>query len=392
MSQSAPFYRQAYPKLSAFYLVYFMLFGALIPYISLYYQSLSFSAIEIGQLMAVFIGTKIVAPNLLGWLADRMYGPIVWLRVCGLLTALFSLGWLVTQSYWGLLLTVFGFSFFFHAALPLFEAYTFSVLHGQKALYGRVRLWGSIGFILAVLWGGWQLDWLSEASLPWLLVSLAWGIWLATFWVRADHAVSQSHHVTEGFVRVLKRPWVWSLLLVSGLIQFSHGTYYSFYSIFLTDFGYSKTLVAWLWAIGVIAEIAVFFWMRPLFARHSVRALLLLSLVLTAIRWAMIPLVPDSLGLLVVAQTLHAASYGLFHAAAIYLIDHYFIGPNQSRGQALYASFSHGLGGALGMLVAGYSWEWSGAMLSFMISLVAVLLALVIALRWVREPVLTRPG
>ena len=106
----------------------------------------------------------------------------------------------------------------------------------------------------------------------------------------------------------------------------------------------------------------------------------------------MIPLVPESLPLLIVAQTLHAASYGLFHAAAIYLIDHYFIGPNQSKGQALYASFSHGLGGALGMLVAGYAWAWGGAELSFAISLVAVVIAMGIAWIWVREPILTRPG
>ncbi|MBD3612960.1 MAG: MFS transporter, partial [Hydrogenovibrio crunogenus] len=108
-------YRAAYPKLSSFYFFYFMLFGALIPYIGLYYQSLGFNAIQIGQLMAVFIGTKIIAPNVLGWWADRTGETIRWLRWTAFLTLLFSFGLVYYHSFVGLLLTVFGFSFFFHA-------------------------------------------------------------------------------------------------------------------------------------------------------------------------------------------------------------------------------------------------------------------------------------
>ncbi len=106
-------YRQAYPKLSSFYFFYFMLFGGLIPYIGLYYQSLSFNAIQIGQLMAMFIATKIVAPNVLGWLADKTGRTVFWLRWTAFLTVLFSLGFVTTESFVGLLLTVFGFGFFF---------------------------------------------------------------------------------------------------------------------------------------------------------------------------------------------------------------------------------------------------------------------------------------
>ena len=136
--------------------------------------------------------------------------------------------------------------------------------------------------------------------------------------------------------------------------------------------------------LGVIAEIAVFFWMANLFQRWSVKTLLMLSLGLTLIRWVMIPFVPDSLPLLIVAQLLHAASYGLFHAAAIYMIDQHFQGANQSKGQAIYASASHGLGGALGMLAAGYAWYEGGALLAFAISALAIVLALLIAQKWIQ--------
>jgi len=123
--------------------------------------------------------------------------------------------------------------------------------------------------------------------------------------------------------------------------------------------------------------------MRPLFERYSVVMLLLISLVLTLLRWVMIPLVADSLPLLLFAQLLHPASYGLFHAAAIYLVDAYFTGRNQHKGQAIYASASHGLGGAIGMLVAGYSWHFGGAIWGFGISALAIVLSIWIALKWV---------
>lgn len=377
-------YRAAYPKLSSFYFFYFMLFGTVLPYIGLYYQSLGLGAIAIGQLMAVFVGTKIIAPNLLGWLADKTGKTIFWLRWMAFLTLVAAAGLLVYQTFIGLLVTVFWFSFFFHSALPLFESYTFSALSGVKSRYGQVRLWGSFGFIFAVLFVGQQVEVFSIAILPWMLWGTALIVWLTTFWVKESPKTVQPEQ-TRSFIEIIKQPWVAGLLVVSILIQFSHGTYYSFYSIFLSEHGYSKTAIAWLWSIGVLAEILVFFWMVKLFHRFSVKGLLVTSLVLTFIRWLMIPAFPETLWLMVVAQTLHAASYGLFHACAIYLIDHHFHGANQSKGQAIYASTSHGFGGALGMLVAGYAWHDGGANLAFGISAFSVFIAIIIAQKWVES-------
>ncbi|WP_024851547.1 MFS transporter [Hydrogenovibrio kuenenii] len=385
-------YRQAYPKLSGFYFFYFTLFGAVIPYISLYYQSLGMGAIQIGQLMAVFVGTKIVAPNLLGWLADKTGKTVYWLRWMGFLTLVSATGFIFWNSFSGLLLTVFFFSFFFHAALPLFESYTFLTLAGFKERYGQIRLWGSIGFIAAVLGVGWQLQVSGDDAYqiyPYILWIISMVVFFTMFWVKdvvtQQQDVSVNNASPLSFLSIVRRPWVISLLLVSVLVQFSHGAYYSFYSIFLKAHGYDQTAIAWLWSIGVIAEIFVFFFMPWLFRSFSVKLLLLLSLVLTLLRWLMIPWVADWLSLLVLAQVFHAASYGLFHAAAIHLIDEHFHGVNQGRGQAIYASASHGFGGGLGMLVAGYAWQGGGAMLAFGISAIAIVFALFIAQKWVQS-------
>ncbi|MGE4502364.1 MAG: MFS transporter [Thiomicrospira sp.] len=375
--------RIPFARLSSYYFFYFTLFGSLLPFFGLYMQSLDFSALQIGQVMAVLIGTKIVAPYFWGWLADHSGHMVRWVRVCIGVATLASVGLLYSESFWGLLTVVGLFSFFWHGGLPLFEAYTFSQLGQQKARYGQVRLWGSIGFIAAVLLIGqvleqWGIEWL-----PWLVIGLFFVLWLTT-WLAQDRISRPANLSSARFSAVLRSPVVWSLLLVAFLGQFSHGTYYNFFSIDLVANGYSKTTIAWLWALGVAAEILVFFWMVKLFHCCSVRALILTSLVLTLLRWQLNIWGIDSLAILALAQILHAASFGLFHAAALHLIDHYFSGANRGRGQAVYAASSQGMGGALGALAAGITWTLGGAMLSYMVSTLAVVLAIIIAWRWLR--------
>jgi PPP family 3-phenylpropionic acid transporter len=144
-------------------------------------------------------------------------------------------------------------------------------------------------------------------------------------------------------------------------MQASHGAYYAFYSIHLEAHGYTQTAVGALWALGVAIEVLVFLGMHRLLERFGARRLMLASLALAALRWLLIGLLVEVVAVQLLAQALHAASFGVFHAAAIHLTHHYFRGPAQGRGQALYNSLSFGLGGALGSLVSGALWEPAGA-------------------------------
>jgi len=332
--------------------------------------------IEIGQLLAVMMFTKVVAPNILGWLADRSGKHIYWVRVATALTAFATIGLLVFDSYWTLFFTILVFSFFWHSSLPQFESYTFNCLGEDRDRYGEIRLWGSIGFIAAVVVIGWQVEHYGVGVVPIGLLILAVMVWASSYLVvdgKSKHDEASDHH----FIEILKRPEVFNLLAVSFLVQLSHGVYYAFYTIQLSALGYEKTVIAWLWALGVIAEIAIFFWMSQIFRNYSIRFLILLSIVLTILRWLMIGYGADSFAVLFFAQFLHAASFGLFHAAAIYLIDQYFSGRNHGKGQAVYAASSHGLGGAVGMLLAGYLWTWGQAELAYGISALVVVIAFV---------------
>jgi PPP family 3-phenylpropionic acid transporter len=376
----------SYWRLSNFYLFFLASVGALVPYWSLYLKSLGFSASDIGELMAVIMATKIIAPNLWGWVADRSGQKILIVRL-GVLMALITFASVfVVQGYWWMALVMAIFSFFWNAALPQFEATTMSLLGDDAHRYGSIRLWGSIGFILAVVGVGKLLESSGAEVIPITIVTMLFCTLLATLWVpREPSVVHVAHH--ESIMQVLLRPEVLVVLLVCFLLQLSHGPYYIFFTIYLEDHGYSRGLIGQLWALGVVAEIGVFLLMHRLLPRYGARLLLLISLALTALRWLLLAWCVEWLSVLLFAQLLHAASFGLYHAVAIHLIHKFFTGRHQGRGQALYSSFSFGAGGAVGSLISGYLWESAGAGITYSAAAMISLLAWLLAWRFIKPSI-----
>ncbi|HEY5602627.1 MAG TPA: MFS transporter [Gammaproteobacteria bacterium] len=379
-----------YWRLSSFYFFYFASVGALVPYWGWYLKSTGFSAHDIGIFMAIIMGTKIISPNIWGWIADHLGQRMLIVRAGSLLAALTFAGVLVSHNYWWLLLVMVLFSFFWNAALPQFEANTFNYLGNYTHRYSSIRLWGSIGFIIAVASIGSVLDLQGAGILPVVLLVLFAGIGLTSLLVPEQAAKHfPSEHVALG--KLLKNPQVFALLVVCFLMQVSHGPYYTFYTIYLVEHGYSSWLTGQLWSLGVIAEVVLFLLMPVLVQRIGLRKLLLLSLVLAAFRWLMIGFYVDSLWLLIVAQLLHAATFGVYHASAIELIHRYFTGRHQGKGQALYSSLSFGAGGAVGSLYSGMIWDSTGATVAFMIAGATALIAFIISWIWIFPEVRAKP-
>ena len=140
----------------------------------------------------------------------------------------------------------------------------------------------------------------------------------------------------------------------------AHGPLYVFYSIHLVDHGYGKTVVGALWSLGVLAEILVFLVMPRLLRRHSLQRLLMFSFACAIVRFLLIGWAVDSILLLIAAQLLHGATFGVCHAATVAALHRWFPGGQQARAQALYGSISFGAGGMLGALASGQTWEAFG--------------------------------
>lgn len=367
-----------YWRLSGFYFFYFAALGALLPYWGLYLQSLGFSAREIGELIAILMATKIVAPNIWGWIADHSGRRMMIVRLGSLLSIIAFAGVFIGASYWWIAFVICLFSFFWNATLPQFEAATMSHLGGSIHRYSTIRLWGSVGFIVAVVAVGPLLEAQGVDLLPLVLVALFAAIWCSSL-VVPEEAAGHLPLDHEPLRHVLRRPEVVALLVICFLVQVSHGPYYTFYTIYLDQHGYSRSVIGQLWALGVVAEIGAFLVMHRLFPRFGVRGLLLVALALTTVRWLLVAWWVEVATVMVLAQLLHAFSFGVYHAVAISLIHKYFVGRHQGKGQALYSSLSFGAGGALGSLYSGYTWDSLGAEWTYGIAALASFLAFLIA-------------
>jgi len=202
----------------------------------------------------------------------------------------------------------------------------------------------------------------------------------------AERRASPHSGAQERLWQVLQRPAIVAFLAACLFMQAGHGAYYAFFSIYMEQTGYSKTVIGQLWTLGVVAEILVFLVMHRLLHRWGARRVLLASLFLAAVRWVLTGYFPDVVWIILFAQTLHAATFGSFHAAAIHLVHQYFTGRHQGRGQALYSSLSFGAGGALGSLCSGYLWEGAGPGVTYLVAAGFSLLAFLVVWRWGGQP------
>lgn len=372
-----------YWRLSGFYFCYFALLGGTYPYWSLYFQALGYDAEQIGLLLALPMATKIVAPNVWGWLADRSGRHLDVIRLGSALALLCFLGIALSPPFGWLLVVMGSYSFFWNAVLPQQEAITLRFLHAAPERYSQLRLWGSIGFIGAVIAAGRALDAFGSGVFPLIGAGLLAGILAASLLIPRPPPALSTGRDSAG--RAARQPAVIAFLAAGVLMQMAHGAYYGFFSIYLVDNGYTRTGVGLLWCVGVVAEVAIFLVMHRLLPRLGVRFILLASLLLAALRWVAIGHGVEVLWLLIAAQCLHAFSFGTFHAAAIETLRRLFPPGAQGGGQALYGALSLGAGGALGSWLAGRFWGL-GAAVVFDAAALSCVLAAAIAWRGFRDP------
>ena len=377
----SPYTTTPYWRLSGFYFFYFASLGVFVPYWGLYLQWQGFSAQEIGELTAIFLGARIIAPNLWAWLADFHGQRMRIVRVTSIIGTIAFSAILLDNSYIWIAVVMLVFSIFWNATLPQFEANTLQHLGNNSHHYSKIRLWGSIGFIFTVTALGIVFEKISIDLMPIALIITMTGIWIMSLSVpeSSDHNLT---HKQLPLRDILKQPAIIAFFTVCFLVILSHGPYYTFYSIYLEQNGYSRTLIGQLWALGVLAEVIVFIFMHRFIPRYGLRLILILSLLLSTLRWLLIGLFPNMITVLLFAQLLHAASFGTFHAAAIAWVHQHFVGKNQARGQALYSSIGFGAGGVLGSLTSGYLWDNPGPTFTFILAGISTLLATYIAFKW----------
>ncbi len=342
----------------SFFFLYFAYVGLVSPYASLFFLDRGFSVIEIAVLMSMLQITRIVGPFSWGWLSDYLSDRIRIIRFCACLAAVTFLDIFFLQSYIAFFIWMFVLHTILSSLMPLGESATVHALFKDNSFdkrYGRLRLWGSIGFIAMVLFAGELFQRKGIELYPIVGAVILTFLALVTF--RLHEPKMERRKMVKGeLLIVLFNPDVRWFLLSGFFMIFAHAALYVFYSLYLADLGYDKLQIGLFWALGVAAEVIFFYFQSKILSRLDAEVVLQIAFGIGVFRFILIAFFPVT-WVLIVAQLMHAGTFGAHHSAATKLLQRWFTGPLQARGQALMATVSYGLGGTLGGLVAGWLWD-----------------------------------
>jgi len=333
--------------LSLFYLSYFALVGVYVIFLPKMLTLAGYTPAQVGAIFSAAPLMRFALPFLfrrIGGVSRRIYlGALI-------LTLLAALLFLATLQNFPMLFLV---NLLYGAAMGVILPYvdTIALQIIDKERYGKVRLWGSIGFMAIALWLGRVLETPTQA-LGYLLALAA--ATLLTGWLLASYdRQEETDPRAPGAPLSLSR--YWAFWLSAFLLQVSFGGFYNFFTIYETAHGISLETTSWLWSFGVLCEIAMLYWQGPLL-RRDLLGLIEFSVATTALRWGMLWLWPDSLLVAFAAQSLHAFNFALYYTASIAYI--YELYREKKLAQQFFLGITFGLGGAVGALIAGWIYDW----------------------------------
>ena len=369
--------------LALFYAAKFGHLGIVLPFLAPWVQSRGFGSLAIGALLALPPLFKMLAPWSWGLWADRS-GKRKQLLVMAIGLAAISLGGLAAApglAAISLLMTLYAFTR--APILPYIEATTLEQSERGRFDYGPIRLWGSVAFMASSFGYGALSERLpADAGVLAAAALLGAGGLIAlalpgpAVWDQPSgaHAAGGGQDAAAAWSRGRKVRF----FVCCALMQFSHGAYYTFYSIHLQNVGYRGTTIGALWALAIVCEVLLLTRVDAVVRRFGRGTVLRTCLALAALRWLLIGGSTAPLSL-VVAQTLHAATYAGFHVTAIRTVYEMFGREERARGQAMYSGMTFGLGLFAGSLVAGWLADPIGLSAVFRGSALVALAALLVA-------------
>ncbi|MDX8392342.1 MAG: MFS transporter [Mariprofundaceae bacterium] len=344
----------------AFYAAYFAAMGIVLPFFPVYLAGRGLDVAMIGIFTGLLSVAKVLAPPIAGRALDRSRDPGWFILFASLAAAALAMLFPWATTNWMLALLVLAFGCLWAAVLPLTDGLSIAVSEAALMDYGRLRVWGSIGFVAASLLGGLWLAESHAAHLPYWLAGLMLIAALSArgFPEHDGNTQDAIKHVDTG-----KHALVW-LLLVGFLMQASHGAYYGFFSLYLLQSGYAGWQIGAFWVLGVVAEIIVMWRFSRQVASIAPAWMLSFCLLLAALRWFGIALTTDILWLMLL-QLLHAASFAAFHINAVTWVQRFAPAHRRASAQGWYSATGFGLGSALGIMGCGWIATRNGGIADF---------------------------
>ncbi len=350
---------------SSQYFIYFGVMGIFLPYFNLYCYHIGFTGFQIGVLSALRSVTLVVFPLLWGLMADRFQTRRPIYILCNIVsTAVWAL-YLSTTEFWPMLAITVVFGIFYSPIISFLEAFTMDVLGTEKNRYGRIRVWGSVSFIIMVVAVGKATDLFSiDIIIGLILAGSLLQVLIAT---RVPPGAPENKQSSDAVKQVFQKKRMAVFLVCAFLMLVSHGAYYGFFSIHLETLGYHRTFIGIAWAVATTAEIFVMIGSQRIFRRFSLENVLVFSFGVAVLRWTLLFFITAPYVILM-SQVLHAVTYGTFHMASILYIDRLASDGSKTVGQALNNALTYGLGLMVGFFLNGLLYERFGSFTLFLVS------------------------
>lgn len=348
-------------RVGAFFGALFLIYGVHLPFLPLWLEWRGLTPGEISIVVALPYFLRLAVSPTIAFMADRTgqhrFAIIVLGWACVALSAVIG----QLHGFAAILIAAVGLSLAMTSIMPLTEVIAVGGVRRYGCDYGRMRLWGSLTFIVASSLAAWLIGWLGVSIVVWLILASCLTTVLTAYLLplpaRGEEAAAGTIDKVDGraVLQLMRTPVFLMFLVACGFAQASHGTYYAFGSIHWAGQGLPPEVIGILWGIGVVAEIALFAWSGKVFERISVGGLMVVGSAACVLRWALMALDPG-LPVLVVLQLLHGLTFGASHLAAIRFISLAVEQKLSGTAQALYATTAMGVAMGAATLASGWSY------------------------------------
>lgn len=334
---------------------HFFGFGLFLPFFPLVLEGRGLSLAEIGYVLGIGTIVRIAANPIMTGLSDRSGRRRLSIFVYSLAGGGFLGFFMVSSGPMTALIAVAGLMAFWSPIVPLSDAYALDVVRNTGADYARMRLWGSVGFVVANLGGGFVSGIGSNAVIPIVLIVSVIATGLVAISLPPQDGRRNRRPGEASSPVQFRQPWFWLLLLLGGMLQGTHAAFYSFGTLYWRDAGVADWVIGVLWSIGVMAEIALFAIAGRLGLRYGPLAFLMAAAVAGVVRWGLFPFA-DTVIAMAVLQLLHGLSFGAAHLGIVNCLSRVVAPKWAATGQGFLAA-SVGIQMAVGMAVSGPLFE-----------------------------------
>ena len=373
--------------LGLFYASYFAFVGLYSPFLGPYLKDLGHSLDVIAMALGLMQLMRVIGPFGWGWLCDQTGGRVRWIRLGAMGGLLFSmLAFHNDSSALHVLIMLVFLNLCISGLVPMSDAFAIDACNGCSGQYGKVRLFGSIGFIVSVLGFGTFAQWSGFDSYPvWVCVTLLL-TWLAALAFRDPETkgspeIQVNTSVDLLGLKSLIQPRALQLFWLAAFFMiFAHGVFYAYFSLYLLEYDYTKSVIGGFWAFGVFCEVMFFAFQARFFNCLSLNSWLCVAFASCAVRFVLLGLFPDLLWVVVFSQSMHSLTFAAHHSATIAWLRENLSSHLLVRGQAMYATIAYGLGGSSGTLLGRYVWQLASPHAAFLMAAGAGVLALLFGL------------